>query len=402
MCLYPRLVPNRRYTENIKNGGVVPAVYDKRALSVPAKCGNCMECAKAKAREWMIRLSEHIKDDRNGIMVTLTFSTESLKEIAEDYRITKDSNTGEVTSTRIKELTGYTRDNAIVKRAVRLFTERWRKKYKVQPRHWLVSELGTTNYEHVHVHGIIWTQKIEEMVNGKLKDITREEITRIWKYGWTFIGDYVNGRTVNYCVKYISKQDIKHKAYKPVILASKGLGAKFIETKLTTHSIKCIDRTIKKIRNKWYLVWYTKCIKSYHKKYVNVKEQKFNYENTKDYYRTETGHKVGMPQYWRKKIYSDEEREMLWMNKLDDNVRYINGTKVDLNLVDEEQYYKTLKEAQEVNKKLGYIDGTQKWKREQYEKERRNLMWEHRMRNVRSEDKRRNNDTTGSHEIGPR
>lgn len=345
MCLYPRLVPNKRYTENSKNGGVIPAVYDKRALSTPAICGDCMECRKQKAREWQVRLTEHIKENHNGIMVTLTFSTKALAKIAEDERHWLDRKTGELRTDKIKDLDGYQRDNAIVTRATRLFVERWRKEYKVQPKHWLVSELGHTGTEHVHIHGIIWTPKIEEVQpNGKLKDITRAEITRIWQYGWTFNGDYVNGRTINYCVKYVSKQDQQHKTYKPIILASKGLGSKFVK---------------------------------------NIKEQIFNYENTKDYYRTPTGHKIAMPQYWRRKIYTDEQREAMWMAKLNQNIRYVDGIKINLNKVSEEQYYKTLKEAQDKNKRLGYKDGTHKWKREQYEKERRNLIWEYRMRTMK-------------------
>ena len=46
MCLYPRIIQNKKYTKNKKNGGVIPAVFDKRVLVVPAGCGKCMECKK--------------------------------------------------------------------------------------------------------------------------------------------------------------------------------------------------------------------------------------------------------------------------------------------------------------------------------------------------------------------
>ena len=43
MCLYPRLLKNKKYTKNNKNGGKIPAVSDERTLLVPVKCGNCLK-----------------------------------------------------------------------------------------------------------------------------------------------------------------------------------------------------------------------------------------------------------------------------------------------------------------------------------------------------------------------
>ena len=61
MCLYPRLIMNKKYTANKKNGGVIPRLTDSRAAQVPVGCGKCMECKKQKAREWKVRLSEECK-----------------------------------------------------------------------------------------------------------------------------------------------------------------------------------------------------------------------------------------------------------------------------------------------------------------------------------------------------
>lgn len=336
MCLYPRLVQNRKYTPNQKNGGKVPEIYDKRALATPAICGDCMECRKQKAREWQVRLMEDIKTNKGGQMVTLTFSTDALRKIAEDERIYLERSTGEIIKCKIKDLDGYDRDNAIATRAMRLFNERWRKKYKKAIRHWMITELGHQNTEHIHLHGIVWG------------DV--HEVERIWQYGWVYKGEikngrlenYVNGKTINYMIKYVSKMDMQHQAYKPIVLCSKGIGGQFTKQKRL--------------------------------------EQKFNYENTKEYYRTETGHKVGMPTYWRNKIYTEEQREAMWMHKLDQNIRWVDGQKIDLNRVSEKQYWEALKDAQEKSKKLGYKDGTKKWKREKYERERRNLIWEYRLK----------------------
>ena len=75
MCLYPRLIQNRKYIPNKKNGGKVPPFSDIRVLGVPVGCGNCMECIRKKRSEWQQRLNEEIKENKNGKFVTLTFST---------------------------------------------------------------------------------------------------------------------------------------------------------------------------------------------------------------------------------------------------------------------------------------------------------------------------------------
>ena len=38
MCLYPKLIKNRKYIANKKNGGNIPPVYDLRVLTVPIGC----------------------------------------------------------------------------------------------------------------------------------------------------------------------------------------------------------------------------------------------------------------------------------------------------------------------------------------------------------------------------
>ena len=78
MCLYPKLIRNKKYTANKKNGGVIPPVNDIRVLWVSAGCGKCMECKKKKSREWQVRLTEDIKHYKNGKFVTLTYSDPEL------------------------------------------------------------------------------------------------------------------------------------------------------------------------------------------------------------------------------------------------------------------------------------------------------------------------------------
>ena len=61
MCLYPRLLKNKKYEPNKKNGGHVPPLIDERTLYVPIGCQNCIECDKQKRTHWRTRLLEEVK-----------------------------------------------------------------------------------------------------------------------------------------------------------------------------------------------------------------------------------------------------------------------------------------------------------------------------------------------------
>ena len=65
-------------------------------------------------------------------------------------------------------------------------------------------------------------------------------------------------------------------------------------------------------------------------------------------------------------MYSDEEREVLWLQKLDEEVRYVNGVKVDVSKGYDE-YYKVLREARRMNTLLGYGDDSKNWDVLRYE-----------------------------------
>lgn len=197
----------------------------------------------------------------------------------------------------------------------------------------MVTELGHNGTENIHIHGILWTDE-------------EEKIERIWKYGWVWIGDYVSSRTVNYMTKYVNKIDVDHKYYKPKILTSAGIGSKYTYTS-------------------------------------NSKLNKYNEQETDETYRTDKGNKIGLPIYWRNKIYSDEEREKLWIKKINKEERYILGKKIKINTEQgEENYWKLLKVAQEKNKRLGYGSDEINWDRKIYEIERRRLMYEKRLKGL--------------------
>lgn len=307
MCLYPRLIRNRKYLPNKKNGGNAPELKDNRVASVPIKCGKCIECMRAKSREWSIRLTEHIKTNVNGYFVTFTFSNESIIELSKNI-----------------ETTGYERDNDIATQAVRYFLERYRKKYKTSINHWLVTELGHNGTENVHLHGLIFTDYIKD-------------IPEIWKYGYVFIGDYVNNKTINYITKYVSKIDFQHKYYQPKILCSKGIGRNFTNSEL-------------------------------------AKNNKFKKEETREFYTFKNGTKSNLPVYYRNKLYNDDQREILWINLLDKKQRFVFGNKIDISKgID--QYTKYLQYYQKLNTRLGFGDDKKDWDKLEYENNLRDINW---------------------------
>lgn len=307
MCLYPKLIKNRKYIANKKNKGVIPKVTDPRVLYVPVKCGKCMECMKANSREWKIRLQEEIRTDKTGQFVTLSFSDESLLSLGEGI-----------------ELEGYNLDNEIARKAVRRFLERWRKKFKKSVKHWLITELGQTNTERLHIHGLLFTGE------------STETIEKIWKYGNVWIGQYVNERTINYIVKYLYKQDGKHKFYKPKKFCTAGIGKGYTERR-------------------------------------DSQNNKFREGETNECYRFRNGGRSALPVYYRNKIYTEDERERLWLEKLDKQERWVDGARIDISN-GEEAYYNRLELARDKNKRLGFGDDKIDWDRKKYEQRRRYLL----------------------------
>ena len=322
MCLYPKLIQNRKYIANKKNGGIIPPVNDLRVLYVPAGCGKCMECKKQKSREWNVRLQEEIRHNNKGKFVTLTFNNESIKELTKE----------------INGLEGYNLDNEIATLAVRRFLERWRKKYKKSVRHWLVTELGGNGTENIHLHGILWTEE------------SAKTIDKIWKYGYTWVGDknnggYVNEKTINYITKYVTKTDLKHSQYNSKILCSQGIGKGYTER-------------------------------------IDSKLNKYNGENTKETYTTRQGTKLAMPIYYRNKIYTEQEREKLWIQKLDKEERYVCGEKVDISKGDE--MYNNLRDYyRKKNDRLGFGNDEKNWDKIRYENNRRNINTLTRIKNAK-------------------
>ena len=145
----------------------------------------------------------------------------------------------------------------------------------------------------------------------------------MWKYGEIFVGNYVNNRTINYIIKYVTKIDNDHKNYVPIILTSPGIGKNYITER---------------------------------------KKQKGH-----DYYKSPNGYELSLPIYYRNKLFSEEEREQKWIELLDKEKRWIRGIKVDVSTDEGMEYFEILQAEKQIeNIKLGYGDDSDQWRKKDY------------------------------------
>lgn len=304
-------MPNPKYKPNKKNKGKPPEATDERVKLVPIACGKCMKCQKNKAREWQIRLTEELKE-RNGLFITLTFTEKDLIKLE---NIALGINPA---------LEGYRLDTATAHLAFNRFRLRYLKEIGHRPRGYFITELGHENTERLHFHGILFD------------NIGKEELGKIWKYGRVDIGEYCNERSIGYVTKYLYKKDERHSEYETPYWTSPGLGAGWLKSKSAELQKK-----------------------------QGIKG---------DYYRFRDGVKTSMPIYYRNKLYSDEEREELWIEKLNKEETWVDGHRYDLST--EEGYTSWnlgLKEGAKWSETLGFrphID----YERKRWEEEKRKLI----------------------------
>ena len=264
MCLYPVFVKNPKYKPNKKNKGKPPICKDKRLLYIPTKCGYCIECRKQKQREWRVRLEEELRSNY-GYFITLTISPEGIKDLEEK------------TGLKWKE-----NPNEIATKGLRLFLERVRKDTGKSMRHWCVTELGEDN-DRIHLHGVFFGQRSAELIK------------KHWKYGFIFIGQYCNSRSINYMTKYMLKVDVKHKEFKQIVLASPGIGDGYFD------------------RLDWQ--WQKQ-------NYGKIEVPTYTFRN---------GTKMAMPKYYKDKLFTEQERNKMWINNLNRGTLWIYGEKVKAN-----------------------------------------------------------------------
>ena len=176
----------------------------------------------------------------------------------------------------IKSNPSYEELNQMCYYALRHYMELYRKyNNEKYPKYWFITELGE-DFERIHMHGILWGDA---------------SLLKLWKYGYWYKGDYVNEKTINYITKYMLKIPEKNPEFVGKVMASKGIG------------------------------------KGYWKSY-NARRNRYVPRITNESYKLPNGAEIPLPQYYRNYIYTDEEKEKLWVEKQERGYRYIGGEKV--------------------------------------------------------------------------
>lgn len=164
-------------------------------------------------------------------------------------------------------------ENDICARAVEL----WRKrlaKARIKLKHWLIVEKGEDGGR-VHMHGFIWGYGDEDV---------KTILDKTWGYGITDIGDYMSGAAISYCVGYVTKKYKDDATFRGKVFTSKGVGANY-----------------------------------------KPKSAEFKGKQTRDFYQSESGHRLKLPLYYKKKLYTDQQRNYLWSKNLDKETTFVNG-----------------------------------------------------------------------------
>ena len=91
------------------------------------------------------------------------------------------------------------------------------------------------------------------------------------------------------------KVDIKHKTFKQIVLASKGIGSGYFDR---------LDYLWQK------------------QNYSKIEVATYTFRN---------GTKMAMPKYYKNKLFTDKERERMWINNLNRGLLWIYGEKVKAN-----------------------------------------------------------------------
>ena len=295
-----------------KNGGNPPSFPlvdgkpDRRMEYAPIMCNVCSECVRKKSREWSVRLEEEVKDKGVPKVVTLTYDEPSLKEL----KLKVIENSGGVIPEEDDLL------NYVASESVKMFLNRWVKKHGKSLRHWLVTERGSEKGR-IHMHGLFWTEESDE------------ELQERWKYGNVDMMKYLGEKTTNYFVKYLFKVNKNYPIFKGKVLASKGIGRYYVDKNKGLH--------------------------------------KYREDNTRTYYKKKRGQEVGLPEYYRRLLWTEEERALLWTKLLDEDKRYIAGIEIK----EEDNEDAIYKRAREKDVRLGFKRVG--WDRKAYYKARYNV-----------------------------
>lgn len=211
---------------------------------VTVPCGKCPECLANKRSQWSFRLSQELKyTEFNSFFITLTY---------DDFHL--PFAVPEIGSNMVGSPT-------LVKSDLQLFFKRLRKKLATNIRYYAVGEYGTRT-SRPHYHAIVFNIDLDMVA-------FHDQVLKAWKQGQIHIGS-VEPASIHYVTKYC----ITHVK--------------------NNHDSRCRAKEFTLMSNKPGLG----------SKYVVQHERWHHADKSRMYAVTEGGFKVGLPRYYRDKLYS--------------------------------------------------------------------------------------------------
>lgn len=149
-----------------------------RTLSLP--CGQCVGCRLERSRQWAMRCLHEAKLHENNCFITLTYNDDHLPN-----------------------------DRSLHYRDFQLFMKKLRKKFGSKIRFYMCGEYGE-KFDRPHFHACIFgfdfsDRKYWKQTGSGSKLYRSEELEKLWKYGFSSIGD-VNFESAAYVARYIMKK----------------------------------------------------------------------------------------------------------------------------------------------------------------------------------------------------
>lgn len=226
---------------------------DMTMEQIPVRCGKCPPCLKARVSGWSFRLQQEEKQSDSALFVTLTYSTENVPITPKGFMTLR-------------------------KRDVQLMFKRIRKARPKNAKpvvYYYCGEYGGKTMR-PHYHLIVFNVDHQEIIDGWSYTTSKKKDAKRYALGNVHFGE-VNGASISYCLKYMQKEgriplhanDDRLKEYSNM---SKGIGANY----LTPQMVR------------------------YHKKVL-----------TRVYCTMEGNVKIPMPRYYRDKIYTENEKEII-------------------------------------------------------------------------------------------
>lgn len=198
------------YLNTCENAYTIKVIRNGKQVYRHTRCGKCNQCLKHKTNVFALRLLDEADSNKYNypaIAVKMTIDKNNIetiiKEIKEPYKLKR-----------------YELINKIATIAIRKYTENYRSKEKITPKHWLITD----------------TEKDEIIIRGIIFQYKWPTVKEKWKYGTIKIQLFsIRKAIINITDYLLKKTDDKGNEFKTKIFTSKYIGA---EKLLTYKGIK--------------------------------------------------------------------------------------------------------------------------------------------------------------------